>query len=706
MVDALKAGKFGFYKDSELREPLSDGNLYDQMTADGEIEFWFGGKTLWIPDLGEFEIMAYCKQTFFWDILDSTGSRNINGFDEIQITRNEMIEPFYGDLVPLNPEEVFDIYDSATRSSVPTELNMARIWWFNHMFKDQYYRHSAIALPYTAQTMNEIDAQILPINHNVILPSNHYVYGFRPKFEYYSKLSVMRKLVTGDKGKIHFKLKVDMSYLAENPDTSRTVRLFSQTDDLVSYLPYQKDPTKILWEHQRNEYKRLFLNYLLEHALSIYMPDDGAFEGIEQQYNDMMWHSNLILQADSATYELIKKDILSIYGGYDRIYVGHTVLMLDYFVEWYNYNSADEEYEDPDKILKHTMLTKKYFKGFSLLADAVGLITIESPYVGPVIPFQYPEQSHTIVESLEGAREYSNGVKETRAMYYKNNPDPSYLYEGKTGNGYYWIRGADEVDRAIFCNTEDDLGGWCLLLLQQNLVSEYYRNVFNFSEGALSQFSDNLLYGNSFNGYQEAILDCGWITYNELKLNMYLQKADTSIVVYNSLGFLRIYDCSFHEGITRTERDGSTSVIPFGNVLDTIVEPEEQTGLSISFFDYVLEYDAIPMFVRTGNRFDSSTDVMSREGSTFIKVRIIGYLHLGHVGIRDSNGVHNYWRGEIDLDLTYSGPSITIDCSGDSIQGAYGSVEIYVEYSKEQQTLGNTHSTSQIPQYFRSIYSR
>lgn len=607
MVDALKAGQFGFYKDSDLTKKLEDGELFDQMTADGWIDIWFGGKIFWIPDLGEFDIMAYCEQSFFWDIVDKDGNRNIHGFDEIQISRNEMVEPYYGDLVPLNPDEIFNISSPAEVVNTTTDLNAARIWWRNHMFRDEYYRYSAIALPFTAQTMNEIDAKILPINYNVSLPAQHYIYGFRPKFEYFSKLAVMRKIVSGDKGKIHFKLKVDLDYLSLHPDTERSIRLFTQTDDPVYYLPYQSDPDKIIWVNQRNDYKRFFLNYLLDNAIVMYLPDDGAFEAIESKYVDTMHMSNLVLNADIATLDLMNKDFDAMYSGEDRIFNGYTLIILDSFTEWLNenliheYNNTHQDgdiYSDPDKILTHTMLVRKYFKGFAQLADSLGLISIPKPYEAPFVPPYYPDQINTIVIKENGAREFSNGNRMRKAIDYNHNDDPLYVYEGEIGNGYYWIKGDDNSERTIYCNMTTDMGGWMFLFTSQNVLGEYFYNIYNMNQAAESQFSYVLGKGDSFTGQNEAILDAPWVNFNEIKISLFLERSSSDIVIHNSSGLLVRYDCS-ETTVIATYRDETVKTFPFGLVDDAFILPSEQTGLTIRFlneeFDGTAEYISMLM---------------------------------------------------------------------------------------------------------------
>jgi len=581
MYDVMNIGQFGFYKDSELTEPLVDGQLFDQMDADGTINVWFGGKKLWIPEVGELEIMAKCEQTFLWEIVDENNKRTDEGLDTVFISRAELTEPHYGDLIPLNPEEVFDIYKPELSINRPDEIRASRLWFYNSLFKDQYYRYSVIAMPKTENSINEIDAKILPRNSAIKVPMYHWICGFRPKFEYYSKLSVLKKITSRPEGKIHFQIKIDMKYLYENPGIKRSIRIFSQSDDKVTMLVYQNDPNRVLWRNQRNPYKREFLNYIIFNAISIDLPDDGAFDEADKKYLKFMETSNMILNMDKANYYLLKKDIEAVINNQNRIYNGYSILVMDNFFTWLDYNKKGEFYtKNKSEILNMIVFLKKYYKGFSTLANDLGLTSIKSPYSGPIIEHFAPDQYKTIVTNI-GGKEFSNGVREKKCLLYKNNTDNTYLYKGDIGNGYYWINGADGIDRRIWCNMDLDGGGWMLLFMASDTFNAYMENTIKTSEDTKEQFAYDLEKGSSFNVPNDATIDIPWVFYNEIALDMYLENSDVSITIYNSNGLIAKYDCSDSSGIDITYRDETSKRVAFGDVSDNIALPDEQKGLTI-----------------------------------------------------------------------------------------------------------------------------
>ena len=74
----------------------------------------------------------------------------------------------------------------------------------------------------------------------------NYSAGYRPKPEYINQLAVVRNLSSGTENSIHFKMKVDLTFLAANPDTRRSLKMFVQCDVVIEYLFYPKSPADIL----------------------------------------------------------------------------------------------------------------------------------------------------------------------------------------------------------------------------------------------------------------------------------------------------------------------------------------------------------------------------------------------------------------------------------------------------------------------------
>jgi hypothetical protein len=474
-TDAFKIGNFGFFKDSELTMRLSEDNLYDQMKSDGTVDIWFGGTDVWIPDFGVFNIYIDCDQTFFWDILDGDGKRTKTGFEEIQIPYNPNFEAHEGDLIPVNKEEVFD-YTFENPSSGDNQLISANLWFYTNLFLDEYYRYNLLLLDVSEGNgwPNEIGVRNTPMNDKLTIHDNEFIMGYRPKIEYMNQLAVLKTLISGPENKILFRLKVDLEFLTENPTAKRTIKVFSQTDDTIRYTLYPRSVDDILWRHNGRKFLNEYQRYLLDYGVMQYIPNDRELDWADRKYEEMMVSSNIVVQADDSYLRDIASDMTRIFNGEELHVAGYTAAIKEHFTEWFDENQKTNIVTTIYEILTRVILTRKYFKGFHLLAAEMNReVDIpgepESPHlivdpVGPTI---------TIVKQ-DGVAGYTNGYIPHSALEYIN-PKPGYAYEGDIGSGFYKILIA-ERECHIFCDMVTDGGGWMVIIAGHATTPEYMSN--------------------------------------------------------------------------------------------------------------------------------------------------------------------------------------------------------------------------------------
>lgn len=499
-INGLQVGQFGFFRDPDLTLRLQEENLYDQIDADGWINVWFGGTDVFLPEYGEFSVYITCKTTFFWDIVDSNGLRTKSGFSEMLVPYNPHIEPYFGDLIPENPEEVFPVTTTAKIAIC------SNLWFYTNLFKDEYYRYNLIVLNKNTSSgwPDEANAKILPMNDSVFLEDGDYIVGYRPKPEYMNQLSVIRKIISGRDNAIHFKLKVDLDYLAENPEAVRKLRIFSMSSDVSEFLVYPNQIDNINWKTHMVPYMDEYNRYLLYHGIQQYAPNEAELHGASQLYSKFMDASNLALKMDPYNKSKVISDIQRILDGEaDLKLVGFSYEIIPLFLEWMKENLAEDIPTDTKKILRRIVLTMKYFKGFEninvFFSKTDGLGSETHTYALYDGDNQLIDGDSTIADGgvsvlnanivmVDGVRMFSDGYMPTSALEYRFPEDGSgYHYSGAIGNGFYKIMIAG-VEKEVFCDMEN--GGWMYLIVS-GLDDEYMSQFCDMSSIDSVKYYDN-----------------------------------------------------------------------------------------------------------------------------------------------------------------------------------------------------------------------
>ena len=523
MVNGFEVGHFGFFRDSDLRLRLNEDNLYDQMDSNGWISVWFGGKDVWLPDYGLFNVHMTCKKTFFWDILDENGKRTKTGFEAIHIPYNPNFEPLIGDYIPEHPEELFDFtYTNMARGE--HDLICANLWFYTNYFDDEYYRYNLLVLK-AGDTLwpNEIAVDIRPMNDNLKIMEDEYIVGYRPKIEYMNQLAVLKSMISGPENKILFKMKVDLEFLSNNPSAERRIRIFTETDDEVEYLLYPRSERDIIWRHHGRGFLNEYQRYLLQYGVMQYLPDDKLLDSGDKTYARFMEASNYVLQMDRHNFRAVATDIDMILGGDEKRHLaGYSKLIIPLFLQWFNENLQDNIVREMSTILHRVILTQKYFKGFQeldkYLGDIIGdfVETTSLPTVwdgnteivdgnfviangGEFIEKKIEVDVINII-IVDGVRQFEDGYVPRNAKWYLNPTRPGYAYAGDIGSGIYKIRIAEQnVD--VFCDMTTDGGGWMYIITGNTTSLEY-----------LSNFGDPLSIVGTI--YKDESYGIGWGTNN------------------------------------------------------------------------------------------------------------------------------------------------------------------------------------------------
>lgn len=496
-VDAFEVGNFGFFKDSELTLRMDDGNLYDQIGSNGEIDIWFGGSDVWIPDFGLFNIHILCDQGFFWDIVDENDRRVKNGFTEMQILYNRNMGIHHGDLIPINPDEVFD-YTFSSPSVGENRLIASNLWFYNNMFLDEYYRYNLILMHISeGQTWpNEVGARIVPMNDNLTIKDGEYIVGYRPKIEYMNQLAVTKVLTTGKDHSIMFRIKMDLEFIENSPDAVRKIKVFSQSDDTIKYTLYPRDERDIIWNNNGHSLLNPFQRYLLEFGVMQYLPREDELKWGDKLHSEFIESSNLFLQADSYYKNRIAEDMEAVLGGDEVSLDGYSELIVDHFIEWVHENRKEDTVKETKDILKRIILTRKYFKGFYELSKIMNLgFSIPGSTREERISISDPVPELIEIVSVGGVRQFQNGYTPLSAMEYIN-PKPGYSYSGDIGTGFYKIEIANrKID--VFCDMTTGGGGWMVLIAGPNTDVSY-----------LSNFGDTYFIENNI--YRDQEKGIGW----------------------------------------------------------------------------------------------------------------------------------------------------------------------------------------------------
>ena len=513
MLNGISVGHFGFFKDADLTMRVSSENLYDQIDADGWITVWFGGRNIFIPGYGTFNVHLVCGQSFFWDIVDENGVRTKDGFDQMLIPYNQNMEPAYGDLVPVTPGETF-----TNESPVPRTI-CANLWFYTNIFKDEYFRYYLIVANRNNGS-NWLDEQFLravPMNENIHLNSGDIIIGYRPKLEYMNQLAVMKKITSGVDNSIMFKFKIDLGYISENPTAVRKIKIFTLDDDKSEFLVYPKKETDIIWDTHNIPFMSEYHRYLLYHGIQEYDATSSQLESAKKLYDSFMEVSNRILPMDEYNLEKVASDIGRVISGEDVYFVGYSRLIIPTFMEWFHENSAEDIPKGAQNILRRVVLTTKYFKGFYKLDEYLGTFVGNSNYLngppgvydgdidfidgsniiangGQNAPSAIDSPDIGIIE-VDGVHQFENGFVPSSAKGYRYPESTSdYKYSGDTGNGLYKIKIAEQIVD-VFCDmveSEPGDAGWMYLIIDGNNM-DYIRNFSDTSQIDSTIYSDDTL---------------------------------------------------------------------------------------------------------------------------------------------------------------------------------------------------------------------
>jgi len=519
-VDGFAVGHFGFFKDPDMTQKLDDENLYDQMDANGWIDVWLGGQDVFIPDYGLYNVYLTCEQTFFWDILDEAGNRTKTGFKAIHIPFNELMEPYTGDIIPLNPEVTFDNHKLEI-NTVEKPLICSNLWFYTNYFDDEYYRYNLLVLDRNDLSWpNEVGVEIRPMNDTLKLMPDEYIVGYRPKIEYMNQLAILKKLKSGKDNKIWFRMQVDLEFLSEFPDAKRSIRIFSQEKDNLEYLLYPRNPNDIIWRHHGRGFLNEYQRYLLQYGVQQYMPDDKLLDWGDRQYAEFMEASNYVMKTDESNFQAVASDIDQILAGdQGRQLIGYSALIVPKFLEWFQENTRLDIVREMDEILYRVILTQKYFKGFQRLDEYLGGLVgdyLETTGVATIWDgateiadgniqivnggeaFAAPEEDSPItsIVIVDGVRQYPDGYVPESAMEYRYPTKVGYEYSGDIGNGLYKIRIAEQIVD-VFCDMTLDGGGWMYVVTSERTSLEY-----------ISQFGDITDIASTF--YTEEAYGLGW----------------------------------------------------------------------------------------------------------------------------------------------------------------------------------------------------
>ncbi len=247
------------------------------------------------------------------------------------IPYNIHMESHHGDIIPLNTIDVFG------EKTITPKMICSNLWFYTNLFRDQYFRYNLIVLNSATSSgwPDEANSKIVPMNENVVLESGDYIVGYRPKPEYMNQLAVVKKIMSGKDNAILFKFKVDLDYLADNPEEERILKLFSMSDDVSEFLVYPNQVDNINWGTHKVPYMDEYNRYLLYHGIEMYSPSDNELRWAHELYEEFMYISNRILIMDPYNEAKVIHDIDRIMGGERDIrLVGFSYSVIPKFLEW------------------------------------------------------------------------------------------------------------------------------------------------------------------------------------------------------------------------------------------------------------------------------------------------------------------------------------------------------------------------------------
>lgn len=454
MRNAFAVGGFGFYRDPGLTEEITSVNLFDQITPDGWIDMWFGGKDVFIPEIGKFHVHVFADTTFFWDVVDENGKRTKDGLERMWISRNPNMRIWYGDLIP---------HDQSLFGNGTNALIAANLWFYNNLFRDGYFRYYLVLIPSDHEWPDEQNAIEIPMSDTLEIPNGYKIVGYRPKPEYRYQLAVTPVIRSGIESSIHFRFKVDLDWLFANPSAKRYVRIFTASGERPGHMLYPDRPEDLIWKMYPYQFVPEYRRYLLDNGIQQRLPRKDEIEEYKKLRERLLLSSNLldVLDSYNISYEAerIRRKLYD--PGYELRGIAKTVF--DDFVKWYRPKEPDGSV---GSILEYVVLRKFPYRGFQKVNEIID--GVEPP--PPVDDFRPAPKR--IVE-IDGVKQFEDGYVPKNALEYKNPPD-GYVYAGTTGDGMYLIM-VNGKPTPVLCLMRE---GWMLLVDPLRSGREYVERIF------------------------------------------------------------------------------------------------------------------------------------------------------------------------------------------------------------------------------------
>jgi len=469
--NALDVTKYGFYKDPELRLPLGQDNLYDQIDTDGWVSLYYGGHSIFIPQIGDFNTFVFCNTTFFWDIMDENNRRVKTGVKQLFISRNVNKKVWYGDLIPSSPEEVFDYYSPDTAAPEDVPLICSNIWFYNNLFLDEYYRYNLIVLHKDYEWPDDNNAVILPMNDRLHLPKDHYIVGYRPKPEYLFKLAVMPRIKSGKENAIHFRIKMDIDFLNKHPGSYRQLRIFAMTNDSPQYMIYPEVPEDIIWDNYHHLYVPEYKRYLLEWGINGNLPGEAALQQIYKKKEYLIKYSRILSQLDSFNFKDVVDNYKKKADKPNYKMVGLPKYLYKPYKIWEEQYTNDKQPVKQMDILNYILFKKTPFNGFQRLYNALYNV---NEHVNNALNTSDEEIKKHYIVMKDGVKQFNTEYVPDNARGYLD-PPQGYYYAGNTGNGMYLIR-VNGVPTPVWCDMKN--GGWMMLINGVNFNLDYVNSLF------------------------------------------------------------------------------------------------------------------------------------------------------------------------------------------------------------------------------------
>jgi len=486
LKNIFDAGNFAFYRDPELTMELSSANLFDQISPDGWVDIYLGGRDIFIPEVGNFKAHLITDQTFFWDILDENGNRTKEGFESLWISKNPNMIPYYGDLVPKDPYSVFPFPDKYTFARTETKLIVSNIWFYNNLFLDNYFRYYLVLLPRGIDYPNESKTLLMPMNDKMTIPANYWIAAYRPKPEYRYQLAVMPIIKSGKENAIHFRFKVNLDYLFANPTAKRVLRVFSSSRNDLRYLLFPEDPKDIIWDMYQKPFIPEYKRYLLTYSVQQRLPTQKEIDRFMNIRKELLYYSNILAKLDGFNIAQVGLEIKKKLKDPDYELHGIAAYVWKAYKTWLDNRFSNSRPTTVSGILTYILFKKWPWTGFErLYRYSTDIVEVKSPvalwdgmlqkidgnivYVdgGDYTP-AYPNPVK-IVE-IDGIKQFSDGYVPKRAVEYLSPTRPGYYYAGATGDGMYLLN-VNGKNIPVYCDMKN--GGW-MLIMDGMLVDKDY----------------------------------------------------------------------------------------------------------------------------------------------------------------------------------------------------------------------------------------